>query len=426
MVFTSLGTATMTPKLVYLDSSDFSNLSNPDQDLSSENRLVLARLRQHKEAGTAIFFMSAIHLAEAVHAATIYKPAAVRRALLMRELCGTNFLKFATDLPRLELRKVLKGEAFASLTTEELTSQKGEWFGFESSLDSLPDLRRDAMRKIDEVFSKLPRYERRKRKSELNLKKQSSHAKWRELIETSTPATFSDFPFSLVARKATISWFLQELSDKNFREEILKVMRDPYAMFGFLLDATSHRGTLYELVRKQGRDTARDLGKMVSDQFPALTAIAVLGEKVDLTGLMNQACSRPDFLRKFISAYADVGYDHIGDDEVANVVAACPSLSTFIETAKAHLLALSLAHITRIRAGNFSVKEVGHSDFGDLMHSFYAPYFDVFRCDARFGAHLKSQTHLRERIADRITDLLRMLPALPDLSSKPVGRISAA
>jgi hypothetical protein len=55
------------------------------------------------------------------------------------------------------------------------------------------------------------------------------------------------------------------------------------------------------------------------------------------------------------------------------------------------------------------VKKIKPSDFGDLMHSFYAPYFDVFRCDAAFGAILKQHKPVRSRIADRIAAVLPML-----------------
>src|SRR5271165_6024546 len=98
------------PKLVYLDSSDFSNLSAPYGDLSPERRSILTILREHKSAGTAVFFMSAVHLSEAVHAAREHKEAAVRRAELMHELCGSNILRLATDLPKLELQKAIAGE----------------------------------------------------------------------------------------------------------------------------------------------------------------------------------------------------------------------------------------------------------------------------------------------------------------------------
>jgi hypothetical protein len=106
------------PKLVHLDSSDFSNLSAPDEELSEENRAIILALRQHKRLGTAQFFMSAVHFSEAVHATSSHKQAALKRAELMRELCGSNVLRFPTELPKLELRKALRFEQNIRLSIE--------------------------------------------------------------------------------------------------------------------------------------------------------------------------------------------------------------------------------------------------------------------------------------------------------------------
>jgi hypothetical protein len=81
----------------------------------------------------------------------------------------------------------------------------------------------------------------------------------------------------------------------------------------------------------------------------------------------------------------------------------------FTEVFRSTILSQAYAYFSRIRAGNIAVKQTSSSDFGDLMHSYYAPYFDVFRCDAGFGALLKRHKLIRARIADRIGDLVRML-----------------
>jgi hypothetical protein len=415
-------------KLVYLDSSDFSNLSRPEHELSEESRLILSRLRQHKAAGTAAFFMSAIHLSEAVHAAKTYKELAVRRAKLISELCGSNILRFPIDLPRLELRKALTGEKETRLTPAELTSQKGDWFGFESSLDNLVELRKESTQKIDAMFKNLPRHERRKLKSELDIRKPSSRAKWRALLNDGAAKSTFPVPFGPSTREAAIAWFLREISDNELRRVVVEAMSDPYVLFVHVLDQTAHRETFYELLRKQGRDTARELEEMVAKQFPALAALARGSYEIDLTALINQLCARADVLCRFVVSYADISADHVKDADLPKIVAACPSLSAFIESSKARLVSFSAAHIARVRAGNFTIKEASPSDFGDLMHSFYAPYFDVFRCDARFGSMLKTQKALRPRVADRLSDILTMLPELPLRAGPPlsnVGRISA-
>lgn len=90
-------------KLIYLDSSDFSDLSALAEQLRSDDRILLQKLRQYREKGSVKFFVSSIHISEAIHAAANHKQSAVRRAALMKELCGSNMLALPNDVYRLEI-----------------------------------------------------------------------------------------------------------------------------------------------------------------------------------------------------------------------------------------------------------------------------------------------------------------------------------
>jgi hypothetical protein len=148
-------------KLVYLDSSDFSNLSAPEERLSPENREILALLRSKRNNGSVMFFMSAVHLCEAVHAAEAHKPAATRRAALMRELCGANILRLPTEISKLEIQKVLEGQKNYRLSISEITSPPGDWFGVSIPLEDLASKREKLREQIYATFNELPRHERR-------------------------------------------------------------------------------------------------------------------------------------------------------------------------------------------------------------------------------------------------------------------------
>jgi hypothetical protein len=62
----------MIPKSVYLDSNDFSDLSRPEDELNSSDRDVLALLRDAARNKRARFFISAVHISEAVHAYLLF------------------------------------------------------------------------------------------------------------------------------------------------------------------------------------------------------------------------------------------------------------------------------------------------------------------------------------------------------------------
>jgi hypothetical protein len=67
------------------------------------------------------------------------------------------------------------------------------------------------------------------------------------------------------------------------------------------------------------------------------------------------------------------------------------------------------SNLMRFQSGKRQHTVPKKSDFGDLMHVMYAPYMDIFRCDARFGSHLKSYRPVQSKIAARRKDILNML-----------------
>ena len=406
------------PKLVYLDSSDFSNLSAPDDELSREHRTILAMLREHKRAGTACYFMSAVHLSEAVHAAHSHKQAAVRRAELMRELCGSNTLRIPSDLPELELRKALADEKEIRLSIHEIKSSEGEWFGVRVPLEDMPARRASLHRELEGLLSNLPRKDRRKLRAELDLRKKSSHQKWRELLSRGARSVPLQYPLSLLDQKIVVGWFLGEISDAEFRGQVLKITDDPYVMFNYLLDEQESRERLYNSLRKAGDSIADELDdKQLID---ALSAFSKSGVDLDLTAMIREFFTRPATLRQIISQF-NVDAECAADEKLPKIIESCPSLHTFVEVNRSRLATRVHSYLSRLRAGKTSVKPRKASDMGDLMHSYYAPYFDIFRCDAKFGAHLRSHKPIRTRIADRIGDLTRMISNLSTDSTRKVA-----
>jgi len=357
------------PKLVYLDSSDFSKLSAPG-GLSPENKEILAALREHKRAGTAIFFLSPFHISEAVHAAQEHKEAAVQRAALMRELCGSNILRLPTDLPKLELQKALGGEKNARLSPAELTSSSGEWFGAEVPLDEIPSRRATARREIDSLlFSNLPRHERRRRRSELDFRKKSSHPTWRQLLKNAARSSPVPFPYNLVEQDTVISWLLGEITDRQYRTDLLKIIHDPYVMFKYLLDEEKHRQQLYEALRKQGRDLADNTEISALQLITGLLPFAKSEIRPDLTIPVKQFFDRSETLRQIISSY-DVNIEDVADQGLKPIIRSCPSLFVITETYRSIFESRAYSYLDRIRSGNNDPKPSKPSDFGDLLHCY--------------------------------------------------------
>jgi hypothetical protein len=173
----------MTPKFIYLDSNDFSDLSEPESRLKEADKVILEALRKARSTGRATFFISPIHISEAVHASETHKEDAVRRAKLMQELGEGNLLRFPVDICKMELARAIAGEKHVRCSLEEIGSKPNEWFGIPIPTDGLSDRRKEIDDAIENALRGLSRNDRRRRRSELNLKKKSSHVAIRSLVK---------------------------------------------------------------------------------------------------------------------------------------------------------------------------------------------------------------------------------------------------
>src|ERR1700733_5874467 len=173
----------MTPKFIYLDSNDFSDLSEPESRLKEADKAILEALRKARSTGQATFFISPIHISEAVHASETHKEDAVRRAKLMQELGEGNLLRLPVDICKMELARAIAGEKQVRCSLEEIASKPNEWFGIPIPTGGLSDRRKEIDDAIENALRGLSRNDRRRRRSELNLKKKSSHVAIRGLVK---------------------------------------------------------------------------------------------------------------------------------------------------------------------------------------------------------------------------------------------------
>lgn len=115
------------------------------------------------------------------------------------------------------------------------------------------------------------------------------------------------------------------------------------------------------------------------------------------------------FVRRLSAGLSNQPLDQLSDSEIERLVSRCPAVATLLHVIREYFHTLVQSNLMRFEAGNRQPMTPKKSDFGDLMHLFYAPYVDIFRCDARFGAHLKSYKPIRSKIAARRGEILDML-----------------
>ena len=327
----------------------------------------------------------------------------------MRELCGTNILRYPTDICAMEIDRALSNDQ-TGLTLKDILSSEDEWFGSKYDTHSLKEARKNAQKTIDERLDSLPRAQRRKLKSQLDLSKASSKAIFRQLIKEgrSTPPTDNDPLLSLIDQELFIDWFLREKSDEDVRQHLRRLMSDPYVLFGHVVDRTGHREQLYAIARSGGEKLSRDLEAVGQNLIRLFEISTQAGLKIDARKLAQDFVSN-EFVRHMLTTFSNQSLPSLSDSEIERLLTHCPAIATMVHVIREYVHTLVQSNFARYQTGNRQPTAPKKSDFGDLMHLLYAPYMDIFRCDAGFGAHLKSYKPIRTKIAARRAELLAML-----------------
>jgi hypothetical protein len=391
-------------KLIYLDSLDFSDLSATAPSI--QNAAALETLALSKKTGTAKFLLSSIHLSEATHSSEKYKDAATRRATLMTTLCESQTLRFPNEIFSTELAQALETDD-GRLETSKILSSPSEWFGIELKPD-MDAWRKSATSALNEKLAHLPRRERRKFSSELNLRSRRGREHWRALIRQSPPSVIDEFPFNLIERDFVFAWLLGDRSDPEFLRRLLPHLSNPTVMIGQILDATEQRQKIYDALRTQGNDMAESLKKHLSKLFDALSLV---GDEQAETIAKNFKARLPkhELFRALLESYCVGTIPNIDDDQLLRIVSACPALSAFSNAFLNYAVDLFHANFQKLKMPNRSVSHGKASDFGDLLQASYAPYVDIFRCDGPFGAVLKKDENIRRKIVEKRARLISLL-----------------
>ncbi len=396
----------MTAKVVYLDSSDFSDLSK--EHLSDRELAELAGLRAHHRDGAASFSLSAIHLSEAVHADRQYKEAACQRGRLMSELCDRRTLRIPNEVFSLELRKVTSGAQSGRLSADELYSAPTQWFGFDLEND-LRRWRTQAEKHVEEAIAPLPRRERRKLKSDLRFSKRAGQDRWRQLVGSMPKGTPTEFPLNLLGQDFVLECICGLRSKEELDARLMQILSDPATMIEQVLDATDERHTIYGTLRTQGEEIRSSIESRLQDFFTGLSRVVDFANDNTISKVFKRSLPRTEIYRGVIEGYGNFSTSGFSDDQVERLALACPALSVFANLYLAYAFALFDSNRQRLKRGSTLISAGKQSDFGDLLHAAYAPYVDIFRCDAGFGALLKQDASVRAKIADRRSDISKML-----------------
>jgi hypothetical protein len=392
----------MKPITVFLDNSDYSDLSNPRLVDTYGDTLKL--LQRHAASGLVSFYFSGAMLSEVSPLPGSNVSGAMERARVLAQLCGRNALISYDKVLRHELARLIGIPA----PIASVYSDAGEWFP-----DTVPNLVDEMRVGLADVFREktreveLPAELNRKQRRAAKRRMQSSRGKAelmavaRQVAQSATTDELSArLPIKPEYAKAVAEYCARGGSRDAAVAALKACFVDPNWMMGWFAKHPDDGGHFSEWVREPARkvhvvfeefrqvaETLR--AKLPPDQaesFPALLP-SNWGKQVD------------SFLERF-AALACLKFLNVTDAQpkAQEVINACPGLS---------LSVMSFFSVWRDPILFSRAKSPKRSAFVDSLHSVYAPYVDVFRSDQGMSHHARA---LLQGSGTEVVSTLRQLP----------------
>ena len=393
---------------VYLDSQDYSTLTDPKQ-LTPALLGLREQLKDYAKSGRGQFVFSGIVVSEVTPLTLDAGSLATAKADLLSELCGRNTLVSFDRLLRMEIN-ALSGTT--DLHPDPL-DREGNWFPELSPMESGGLWREMEMRLGGDL-------------KDSGFTRQQRRAHSRKFIKSGQPRStvrslFDQYDAAPLMQKFLVSypmspehaWVLSQYArgratDAEFDEALRGSMRDPKWMMRWFATSQALASPIAEIVRKPGREIGalmRNLATISKDYAESLLSQDPPGSRAALAKEWgnrqdSQMCGIVSALAESKSLAVPASFD------AADVVTKCPGLAT--------MLGALYSRVWENVAGG-KKKVLSDSLPVDTMHSLYAPYVDVFRADREMAHHIAKQLKLhgttvvptREKLPEVIERLLK-------------------
>lgn len=386
---------------VYLDSSDYSTLSDPRRQ-SRELEEVRSRLAALAAIPSVRFVFSGAHLSEMAPLAARYARAATDRADVLVTLCRRNALISFDRLIGAELSNLASRDSSAV----RVLSPDAEWYPDLRGAISPIDWADTALAIDNEIKSHgLSREHRRKLKRKLFRESRPTPLMRTWLATQSEVGDLSDilrlYPMRPQDARTLTRYTLGQATKEQAEAAFLESLRDPRWMMQWFAAHHDKLTPVTEWLRgparnmferlKKAADTAQDLYQLEAFSGGVFKAELLTGKgwQGAQDGLLINVTNR---------LLAKSHTDSPSIDDVALVDQYCPGLATAIR---------SIHSALRDSIGP-SPRTLQESDFIDAVHAMYAPYVTIFRAD-RYMA-----SHVRKNVGSHGTTVVSSLLELPD------------
>lgn len=391
----------MRPLNVYLDSSDFSILSDPRRR-NDELASVLRQLLNWVDEGKIICYFSGTHLSEMAPIETAYADAAQRRADLLVELCGQNALISQDILFAGELRYALNQADHLPI----VYSPSGDWYP-DGVADMSPVSHIEITTNIKEAIYDLGMNRKARRQAE---RKAFKHGKPRTEFQAAIVANahkcdlaeiLEKYPMRPQDARVLSRYAVGDATAQEATKAFQESLRDPRWMMQWFEKHHSQLSPFIEWIRVPAasmlisldemalfaasvRQTDAERGTSLADTLLSSTKWSVWQEELILGIAVRMS-------KELLNQESD-------GLTITSVDNCCPGLSVGIRS----------LHSAWWSATGRTPRNAKLSDFPDALHAMYAPYVDIFRADSFMSPYIEKYAN---RFGTTVVSNLMELPS---------------
>ncbi|KAF1716112.1 hypothetical protein CSC75_19790 [Pseudoxanthomonas wuyuanensis] len=374
--------------MVYLDSSDYSVLSDPKRR-SAENQSVLARLEDFKRDGRVRFVYSAAAICEMAPQDATHATCAEDRANLLSKLCDRNAL--------VSFDRLIAGEAAQVRTSGPpqfvALSEEGDWFPEMKDFISPVDLVQMFREEMASLKAGLNRRQRRAAES-TTFRRGNLRGPARESLSDGPNRRAFDellaaYPMRPDAARILWNHVVGNATRKQAENAFLESLRDPKWMMKWF---HKHHDMLSPVVTWL-RGPSVKASDVARNAAARMRAIRNGGDVAEQARLIKEW--HPGLIESVWSAVV----------ERTSGIARHPD-SSAIEERSPGLNVMLNAYYTVFTDAALTDREPKESDFSDMVHAAYSPYVDIFRADRYMTPHVQRiVTRYGTKVVPRLTEL---------------------
>lgn len=389
----------MQPVRVYLDSSDFSVLSNPN-GCTEELAGLLVQLKRWISENRIVCCFSGTHLCEMAPLDTASSAAAESRARLLVDLCGHNALISQDRLLAGELNHALKLSAMCP----EVHSPDGNWYP-EGVEFVLPNSQLEIAAEIQNVIqtSGMSRAERRAAERKSLKGGKPRPGMYAAILTNARSGPLDEILEKCPMRPEDARVLSRYVAGDATAQEATKALeaslRDPHWMMQWISKNGGLRNQFTDWIRGPAASMQEYLIEVVEQSTALRKHDADFGTTLadSLFSSHKWQNMQDELLRGIAVKMSKALLNHDASDLfISSIDNHCPGLSVGIRSLHS---AWRTSTTQRPRFPKLS-------DFPDGLHAMYAPYVDIFRADGFMAPHIgKACGRFGTKVVSKLTEL---------------------